>query len=90
MRRRTSPRAGGFNRLYTRHFLGTLGFTTRPARSCGIIERLFDREAMLRSRNLYEFDNIVNAPLLAAPEHRRLLAARLEQSYLKGHRFRPS
>lgn len=51
----------GFNRLYTRHFLSTLkhNAAAKLARHPG----LFDREAMLRSRNLYEFDNIVTAPL---------------------------
>lgn len=51
----------GFNRLYTRHFLATLkhNAATKLTRHPG----LFDREAMLRSRNLYEFDNVVTAPL---------------------------
>lgn len=51
----------GFNRLYTRHFLATL-----KANAALKLQRhpgLFDAEAMLRATNLYEFDNLVTAPL---------------------------
>lgn len=51
----------GFNRVYTRHFLATLKrnagakLTQHPG--------LFDGAAMQRAGNLYEFDNLVTAPL---------------------------
>ena len=53
--------ARGFNRVYTRHFLGTLkaGARARLARHPG----LYDRERMERARNLYEFDDVVTGPL---------------------------
>jgi len=51
----------GFNRLYTRHFLQTLKpkFLAKLARFPG----LYDGAALARARNLYEFDNVVTAPL---------------------------
>jgi predicted alpha/beta-fold hydrolase len=51
----------GFNMLYTRMFLATLKSksATKLARFPGI----FDGERMWRTRDLYEFDNIVTAPL---------------------------
>ena len=51
----------GITRFYGQHFLATLkrNADTKLALHPG----LFDREAMLRSRTLYEFDNIVTAPL---------------------------
>jgi predicted alpha/beta-fold hydrolase len=51
----------GFNRLYTRHFLQTLKpkFLAKLADFPG----LYDRAALARARNLYEFDNVVTAPL---------------------------
>ncbi len=52
----------GFNRLvYTRRFLDTL----KPNALAKLAQfpGLFDRQAMLASRNLYEFDNVVTAPL---------------------------
>jgi predicted alpha/beta-fold hydrolase len=51
----------GLNLLYTRHFLQTL--KPKCLRKLEQFPGLFDRETMLRSRNLYEFDNIVTAPL---------------------------
>jgi predicted alpha/beta-fold hydrolase len=53
--------ASGFNRIYTRNFLATLKrkATLKLAQFPG----LFDRHAMLGARNLYQFDNIVTAPL---------------------------
>ncbi|WP_441629309.1 YheT family hydrolase [Cupriavidus sp. 2MCAB6] len=51
----------GFNMLYTRMFLQTL-----KRKSLAKLKQypgLFDREAMLASRDLYAFDNIVTAPL---------------------------
>lgn len=51
----------GFNMLYTRIFLQTL----KP-KCLAKLEQfpgLFDRTAMLGSRDLYEFDNVVTAPL---------------------------
>ncbi|MFN0183848.1 MAG: YheT family hydrolase [Aquabacterium sp.] len=52
----------GFNRLvYTRMFLRSM----KPKALAKWHQHpgLFDRDAMLRSRDLYEFDNIVTAPL---------------------------
>ena len=51
----------GFNKVYTRLFLGTL-----KRKSAAKLERFpasFDARAMRASRNLYEFDNAVTAPL---------------------------
>jgi predicted alpha/beta-fold hydrolase len=51
----------GFNMAYTRMFLATMKkkSSAKLARFPGI----FDGAAMLRARDLYEFDNIVTAPL---------------------------
>jgi len=51
----------GFNRIYTRHFLGTLkrDAVAKLARFPG----LFDGTRMARAQNLYEFDDVVTAPL---------------------------
>jgi len=51
----------GFNMLYTRAFLQTL----KPKCLHKLKQHpgLFDRDTMLRARNLYEFDNVVTAPL---------------------------
>lgn len=51
----------GFNRLYTRHFLATLKHNA--AAKLHQHPGLFKLEAMLRATNLYEFDNLVTAPL---------------------------
>jgi predicted alpha/beta-fold hydrolase len=51
----------GINRLYTRMFLQSL--KPKCLHKLEQFPKLFDRDAMLRSRNLYEFDNIVTAPL---------------------------
>ena len=51
----------GFNMLYTRMFLQTL----KP-KCLAKLEQfpgLFDRDALLAARDLYEFDNVVTAPL---------------------------
>lgn len=51
----------GFNMIYTRMFLKTL----KPKCEAKLQQHpgLFDRAAMLAARDLYEFDNIVTAPL---------------------------
>ena len=51
----------GFNRIYTKHFLQTLkkNAAAKLARFPGI----FDGQRMSRARNLYEFDDVVTAPL---------------------------
>jgi predicted alpha/beta-fold hydrolase len=51
----------GLNMIYTRVFLQTL--KPKCLRKLSQFPDLFDRETMLRARNLYEFDNIVTAPL---------------------------
>jgi predicted alpha/beta-fold hydrolase len=51
----------GLNMIYTRVFLQTL--KPKCLQKLDQFPGLFDRETMLRARNLYEFDNIVTAPL---------------------------
>lgn len=51
----------GFNKVYTRVFLETL--KPKCERKLTQFPGLFDRTAMQRARNLYEFDNVVTAPL---------------------------
>lgn len=53
--------AQGFNRLYTRHFLATLKHNAAVKLSQH--PGLFDGHAMWRTRTLYEFDDLVTAPL---------------------------
>lgn len=53
--------ARGFNRVYSKHFLDTL----KPS-SLAMLERfpgLFDKERVRQARTVYEFDNVVTAPL---------------------------
>jgi predicted alpha/beta-fold hydrolase len=51
----------GLNRLYTWHFLQTL----KPKSMHKLSQHpgLYDAQAVLRARNLYEFDHLVTAPL---------------------------
>ncbi|HJV82100.1 YheT family hydrolase [Noviherbaspirillum sp.] len=51
----------GLNMIYTRVFLQTL--KPKCLQKLKQFPSLFDRETMLRTRTLYEFDNIVTAPL---------------------------
>jgi hypothetical protein len=51
----------GINMIYTRVFLQTL--KPKCEQKLRQFPGLFDRDGMLRARNLYEFDNIVTAPL---------------------------
>lgn len=51
----------GFNRIYTQMFLKTL--KPKCLLKLAQFPDLFDRERMLASRNLYEFDNVITAPL---------------------------
>jgi uncharacterized protein len=51
----------GFNMLYTRSFLRTL--KPKCLKKLEQFPGLFDRETMLQTRDLYEFDNVVTAPL---------------------------
>lgn len=51
----------GLNLIYTKAFLQTL--KPKCLQKLKQFPELFDRDAMLRTRNLYEFDNIVTAPL---------------------------
>lgn len=51
----------GLNLIYTRIFLQTL--KPKCEKKLEQFPGLFDREKMMRARNLYEFDNIVTAPL---------------------------
>jgi hypothetical protein len=51
----------GFNRVYTRHFLSTL--KRNAAEKLLRFPGLFDGPRMHRARNLYEFDDVVTAPL---------------------------
>lgn len=51
----------GVNMLYTRAFLQTL--KPKCLQKLQQFPGLFDRDTMLSARNLYEFDNVVTAPL---------------------------
>jgi predicted alpha/beta-fold hydrolase len=51
----------GFNIVYTRMFLASL--KKKSLAKLAGYPHLFDAEAMQRSRNLYEFDDVVTAPL---------------------------
>jgi len=51
----------GFNRVYTQVFLRTL--KPKCLKKLAQFPDLFDRERMLASKNLYEFDNVVTAPV---------------------------
>ncbi|MES2322402.1 MAG: alpha/beta fold hydrolase [Pseudomonadota bacterium] len=51
----------GFNMIYTRNFLQTL--KPKCLAKLDQFPGLFDRDALLGARNLYEFDNVVTAPL---------------------------
>jgi predicted alpha/beta-fold hydrolase len=51
----------GFNRIYTRMFLQTL--KPKCLKKLEQFPGLFDRENLLRARDLYAFDNVVTAPL---------------------------
>ena len=53
--------SSGFNMIYTRNFLQTL--KPKCLKKLDQFPRLFDREKMLLAKNLYEFDNVVTAPL---------------------------
>jgi predicted alpha/beta-fold hydrolase len=53
--------SSGFNMIYTRAFLQTL--KPKCLQKLTQFPGLFDRDTMLCARNLYEFDNIVTAPL---------------------------
>jgi predicted alpha/beta-fold hydrolase len=51
----------GLNRIYTQNFLQTL--KPKCLHKLEQFPKLFDKERMLKARNLYEFDNVVTAPL---------------------------
>ncbi len=53
--------SSGFNRVYTHSFLRTL--KPKCVAKLAQFPGLFDRDRMLAARNLYEFDNVVTAPL---------------------------
>ncbi|MGN6702634.1 MAG: YheT family hydrolase, partial [Burkholderiaceae bacterium] len=53
--------SSGFNRVYTQVFLRTL--KPKSLAKLAQFPGLFDRDALLAARNLYEFDNVVTAPL---------------------------
>jgi uncharacterized protein len=53
--------SAGVNMIYTRMFLNSL--KPKCLQKLEQYPRLFDRERMLAARNLYEFDNVVTAPL---------------------------
>lgn len=53
--------ARGFNRVYTRHFLHTL--KRNAAAKLGRHPGIFDERRMAAASNLYEFDDVVTAPL---------------------------
>ena len=51
----------GFGLVYTRSFLKTLKL--KADQKLAQFPGLYDRDAMLASRTMYEFDNVVTAPL---------------------------
>ncbi|MES2105956.1 MAG: alpha/beta fold hydrolase [Pseudomonadota bacterium] len=51
----------GINMLYTRMFLQTL--KPKCLQKLEQFPGLFDREALIRAKDLYEFDNVITAPL---------------------------
>jgi uncharacterized protein len=51
----------GFNRIYTQYFLHSL--KKKSLLKLSRYPQLFDKNAMLKSNTLYEFDNVVTAPL---------------------------
>ena len=51
----------GWNRLYTWNFLRSL--KRKSLAKLGAHPGIYDRRAVARARNLYEFDNLVTAPL---------------------------
>jgi predicted alpha/beta-fold hydrolase len=51
----------GFNRLYTQHFLGTL--KKKVLKKLDDFPGLFDAVAIAKCTTLYQFDNLVTAPL---------------------------
>jgi predicted alpha/beta-fold hydrolase len=53
--------SSGFNMLYTRMFLRTL--KPKCLKKLQQYPQLFDRDSLLQAKTLYEFDNIVTAPL---------------------------
>jgi len=53
--------AHGFNRVYTRHFLNTMKKVS--AARLRQFPGLFDEEKMRRASNLYQFDDVVTAPI---------------------------
>ncbi|KAB2926725.1 MAG: alpha/beta fold hydrolase [Dechloromonas sp.] len=53
--------AAGFNRIYTQHFLGTL--KARSTARLALFPDLFDESRMRRASNLFQFDDVVTAPI---------------------------
>jgi predicted alpha/beta-fold hydrolase len=53
--------SSGFNLIYTRMFLQTL--KPKCLKKLDQFPGLFDKDAMLQAKNLYDFDNVVTAPL---------------------------
>jgi len=51
----------GFNRVYTRHFLNSLIFKAKE--KLGQFPGLFDAKALTDCSSIYQFDNLVTAPL---------------------------
>ena len=51
----------GFSRIYDRHFLRSL--RRKALDKLGNYPRLFDRDALLRAKSIFEFDDAVTAPV---------------------------
>jgi predicted alpha/beta-fold hydrolase len=69
--------ARGFNHVYTQHFLATL--KAGAAEKLKQFPGIFDGSRMRRARNLYEFDDVVTAPLhgyLGADDYWRRASAK--------------
>jgi hypothetical protein len=75
--------ARGFNRVYTRHFPAHAEAQGR--RKLRRFPGIFDERRMRAASNLYEFDDVVTAPLHGFSRRRRLLATRVEQALAGRH-----
>ena len=53
--------SSGFNMVYTRNFLQTL--KPKCLQKLAQFPGLFDRDTLMQAKNLYEFDNVITAPL---------------------------
>ncbi len=74
----------GFGMVYTRSFLKTL--KQKAEQKLAQFPGLFDRDAMLASRTMYDFDNVVTAPLHGFRDTDDYWSTRDHASVAAGHR----